>query len=206
LAGVVPRFSMPDLSAEYRQAMPFGYVELAGIVRRIEWVDQNTDAFDLSGSATGWGLNFSTNIKIGSGDTFRGQALYGQGIQNYMNDAPVDIGIQNNFGDPARPVVGVALPVTGIVAFLDHTWSEKFTSSIGYSSIDIKNSDAQAPSAFHKGEYAVVNLMYYPVKNAMAGVEYQFGNRTNFSDGWTTAINKVQFSFKYNFSQAFYKQ
>ncbi len=205
LAGVVPRFNLPDLSAEYRQAMPFGYVELAGIVRKIEWVDQNNDAFDLSGSAMGWGLNLSTNVKAGASNTFRGSFLYGEGVENYMNDAPVDIGIKNNPGNPLTPVKGVALPVMGIVAFLDHTWSEKFSSSVGYSSITITNSDAQGANAFHKGQYAIANLMYYPVKNAMAAVELQYGNRENFSDGWSTSITKVQFSFKYNFSQIFYR-
>jgi hypothetical protein len=206
LAGVVPKFSLPDLSAEYRQGMSWGYVELAAIARRIEWKDQNNDAYDLSGNALGWGANLSTNIKIGSGNVFRGSFLYGEGVENYMNDAPVDVGIKNNFSDPLKPVKGVALPVLGIVAFLDHSWSEKFSTSIGYSMIDIENSDAQADNAFSKGQYAIANLMYYPVQNAMMGVELQWGDRSNFRDGFTTSITKVQFSFKYNFSQSFYKQ
>jgi len=37
------------------------------------------------------------------------------------------------------------------------------------------------------------------------GIEFQWGDRENFSDGWTTSISKVQLSFKYNFSQTFYK-
>jgi hypothetical protein len=48
--------------------------------------------------------------------------------------------------------------------------------------------------------------MYYPVKNAMAGVELQYGSRENYRDGWDTSITKVQFSFKYNFSEIFYKK
>src|SRR5207249_4705974 len=49
LQGVKARFPVPDFSAEYHRATKWGYVELAGILRRIEWKDQNTDAFDLSG-------------------------------------------------------------------------------------------------------------------------------------------------------------
>ena len=71
--------------------------------------------------------------------------------------------------------------------------------------IDIENSDAQAPSAFKKGQYIVGNLLYYPVKNAMMGIEFQWGDRENFSDGWSTDIAKVQVTFKYNFSESFYK-
>jgi len=43
------------------------------------------------------------------------------------------------------------------------------------------------------------------VQNAMMGVEFQWGDRKNFTDGWYTSIRKVQLSFKYNFSQSFYK-
>ena len=48
-------------------------------------------------------------------------------------------------------------------------------------------------------------VMYYPVKNPLAGVELQYGDRTNFRDGLDTNIFKVQFSFKYNFSHTFYR-
>lgn len=206
LEGVTTRFALPDLSAEYRYGATWGYVELAGILRRIEWEDNNDDGLDLSGNATGWGLNLSTNLKLGSKDVFRGQVVYGEGIENYMNDAPVDIGIQNNFSNPTSPVKGVALPILGVVAFLDHTWSEKFSTSVGYSMLDIDNSDGQAPDAFKKGQYAALNLLYTPVKNVMAGVELQYGSRENFNDGWDTSITKLQFSFKYNFSEVFYKK
>jgi hypothetical protein len=208
LADVKPRFQYPDLSAEYRHAGKFGYVELAGIVRSIKWEDQGNDQYDLSGDALGWGLNLSTNLKLGKKGTFRGSFLYGEGVENYMNDAPVDVGIQKQPGNAISPVKGVALPVMGIVAFIDQNWNEKFSTAIGYSSINIDNSDAQTNDAFHHGNYAVANLMYYPVKNAMMGIELQYGDRKNFeatASTFSPSITKVQFSFKYNFSQAFYK-
>src|SRR6478735_999514 len=117
LQGVAPRFKLPDLSAEYRMAFDRGYVELAGIARRIQWVDQNTDTLNLSGSALGWGLNLSTNLKFAN-SVFRGSVLYGEGIQNYMNDAPVDVALKERSGSGSTQ--GVALPVLGISAFIDH--------------------------------------------------------------------------------------
>ncbi|GAO43970.1 hypothetical protein FPE01S_03_00090 [Flavihumibacter petaseus NBRC 106054] len=203
LDSVHGRFPLPDLSAEYRHAFKWGYIELAGIVRKMEWEDQNPTGYDLSGDGVGWGLNLSTNIKIGPRVVFRGSALYGEGVQNYMNDAPVDVALKNT-GNPSKPVEGVLLPVTGLVGFFDINWNEKFSSSFGYSSIDIDNSNAQNVDAFKKGQYAIGNLMWYPVKNAMMGVEFQWGDRDNYKDGWSTSISKLQFSFKYNFSQSFY--
>lgn len=206
LDGVNARFSLPDLSAEYRYGSGWGYVEIAGILRRVEWIDQNDDEFDLSGSAFGWGLNLSSSIKISKSDIFRGQVVYGEGIENYMNDAPVDIGVETNFSNPVSPIKGVALPVLGMLAFIDHNWSAKFTSSFGYSMINIENSNGQADDAFHKGQYALGNLLYYPAKNVMMGVEFQWSNRENFRDGWTTSMSKLQFSFRYSFSEVFYRK
>jgi len=203
LQDVKPRFPYPDLSAEYRYGQKWGYVELAGIVRRIEWKDQGTDAFDLTGNATGWGVNLSSNLNLGKKDIARLQLVYGEGVENYMNDAPADIGIKGNGGNTRTPVTGEALPVTGVVAFLDHTWNEKFTSSVGYSMVDIDNSDRQAPDAFKRGQYALGNVLYMPVSGVTTGVELQWGNRENFSDGFKTDIFKVQFSFKYAFSKTY---
>jgi hypothetical protein len=62
LQDVAPKFPLPDLSAEFRMTRQWGYVELAGILRSIQWVDQGQQPYDLSGSATGWGFNLSTNL------------------------------------------------------------------------------------------------------------------------------------------------
>jgi hypothetical protein len=206
LSNVKGRFKLPDLSAEYRYGRKWGYVEVAGMLRKIEWVDQNNNpAYDLSGDAVGWGLNFSTNLKLGKTTVFRGQYVFGEGIENYMNDAPADIGIENNFSNPRKPIIGVALPVQGLVAFIDHNWSSKFSSAIGYSSVSIDNAEASADDAFKRGDYAIVNLLYTPVERMMVGVEMQYGKRTNFRDGFSSDILKMQFSLKYNFSHMFYK-
>ena len=203
LQDVKPRFPYPDLSAEYHLGRKWGYVELAGMVRRIEWQDQGTDAFALSGNATGWGLNLSSNLNLGKSSVARLQAMYGEGVENYMNDAPADIGIENQPGNPVAPIKGVALPVTGVVAFLDHTWNTKFTTAIGYSMVDIDNSPQQSANAFSKAQYALGNLLYSPTPGVTAGVEFQWGNRDNFSDGFTSDIRKVQFSFKYAFAKTY---
>jgi hypothetical protein len=206
LSGVKPRFPLPDLSGEYRYAGKFGYVELAGMVRYISWEDHQADAFELGDNTVGWGLNLSSNINFSKSLLGRFQVVYGEGIQNYMNDAPADIGIKNNFSNPVQPVLGVPLPLLGLVAFFDQQWNDKFSSSVGYSYLDIQNSDGQDPSAFKSAHYALGNLLYYPAENVMCGVELQYGTRENFSDDWNTDILKVQFSFRYRFSQTFYRK
>jgi hypothetical protein len=200
LEDVKARFPMPDISGEYRLAGKPGYVKLSGIVRWIKWDDVGTMvATDLTGSAIGWGANLSSNVNLGK-HVLKLQAVYGQGIQNYMNDGGDDIAPKLNPGNATTPVKGVALPVLGIVAFIDLNWSERFSSALGYSLVKIWNSDGQLPAAFKLGQYALVNLLCTPTKNVMAGVELQFGRRDNFDDGWSVNDFKLQFSFRYKFS------
>jgi hypothetical protein len=203
LDGIKANFPLPDFTAHYKYAQDWGHVQVAGILRRIEWDDLSTDSpYDLSGGATGWGINLSTNINLGR-HVFRGSVVYGEGMENYMNDAPVDIGIQNNFGNPVNPIKGVTLPVLGIVAFLDLNWSEKWTSTIGYSYLDIDNSDGQAADAFRKGQYALANILYHPLPNLFFGPEIQYGQRNNYLDGFSSDNLRLQFSVKWNFDKTF---
>jgi hypothetical protein len=192
-ADVSARFPLPDLSAQYRMTRDWGHLQIAGIARQMEWDDPNVGNGDASGDATGWGVNLSSNFKF-SEDTLRLQVVYGEGIANYMNDATADVGAT---GDAD---IGEALPVLGVVAFYDHTWNERYTSTIGYSMVDIDNSAAQDPSAFATGQYALVNLLVHPVENLMWGGEVQWGDRENFSDGYTVDDLRFQVSVKYSFS------
>lgn len=204
LKDVKPRLAVPDLTSECRYAGPFGYIELAGLLRYISWEDVNDDSLDLSGDVLGWGLNLSSRVNFSKSLAGHFCVVVGEGVENYMNDGPIDIGIENNLDNPVTPVKGVALPVLGYMAFLDVQWSEKFSSSAGYSFSGITNSNGQDPSAFKNGQYALANLLYYPVKNVMAGVELQYCTRENYSDGWNTEMLKIQVSFRYKFLQEFY--
>lgn len=202
LVGVRPHFTIPDLTANVRFDRDWGHFQAAGVVRRIAWVDTNNDAFDLGGSATGAGVNLTSGLNVGKKNVVKLSFTYGNGIENYMNDAPVDVGIElNPGGGPRIPIRGVALPVTAVMAYVDHTWSKRWASSIGYSMLNISNSNGQAPDAFHRGHYASGNILFYPVDKAMVGAEVIWGRRENFLDGFSSEDVHLQFSFKYNFSK-----
>ncbi|HEX7895185.1 MAG TPA: hypothetical protein VF447_13400, partial [Terriglobales bacterium] len=102
-----------------------------------------------------------------------------------------------------RPITGNPLPDFAVVAFYDHYWSEKWSSTLGYSLLHIQNVPLQVPSSFRRGQYGLADLLYYPVKNVLVGGEFIWGRRQNFSDGWTFDDYRVQLSVKYNFSFKF---
>ena len=217
LDDVMFRFVVPDLTTEYRYSSSWGYLELAGILRSINWEDHNTDQFDLSGSVLGWGLSLSTRLKLSNKVIFHGAFTTGAGIQNYMNDADVDLGIKRQYNNTLTPITGVAIPMIGVVSYFDINWNLKLSTAIGYSIMNNKTTEAQLSTAYKKGQYASVNLLYSPVKNCVLGPELQWGMRQNNDFEGDPRFNlpaargnsgtdvKLQFSFRYAFNNTFYK-
>jgi hypothetical protein len=217
LDDVKARFSVPDLTAEYRYSDSWGYLELSGIIRSIKWEDLNTDQYDLTGSAVGWGLSLTTRLKVSNSVIFHGALTTGAGIQNYMNDADADIGIKRQYNNLEAPIKGVAIPMVGVVTYFDINWSQRFTSAIGYAVLKNNTTEAQLSTAYEAGQYASVNFLYSPVKNCILGPELQWGMRQNNDFGGDPQFNllaakgnsgndvKLQFSFRYVFNTAFYK-
>jgi hypothetical protein len=200
LSNVTVRFPMPDISGHFRQATSWGYVQLGGTVRSIGYDDLPNDPFDLSGHVWGWGVSVSSNVRPDPNDVFRLQVVYGHGIENDINDAPIDVGPKFNPRSTVTPIVGEALPVLGIVAYLDHNWTPTWSSTAGYSRVDVSNSNAQAAIAFSVGQNATANLRYTPLDNVLMGGEFQWARRKNFSDGFSVNDFHVEFQFKYGFA------
>ncbi|PZX54079.1 DcaP family trimeric outer membrane transporter [Algoriphagus chordae] len=206
LEGVNFRFPMPDISGEFRMSRDWGYVEVAGIFRRIVWDDYQDDNVDLSGNTWGWGINLSSNLKVGETGVIKGQVVGGKAYQSYLDDASAEIGVVNNPDGPSsQPVKGVAMPQIGLVLYYDHSWNEMFSSTIGGSVSSAFLSDQIEPSAYQQGNYISGNLMYYPFPNVAAAAEIIYIKRNNFSDGFNSHATKIQFSFRYTFSHTFYK-
>jgi len=200
LQNIKPRYPSPDFTGHYRLGRKWGYVQVGGVVRYIGYDDLlTTDRFNLSGHVWGWGINLSSNFKVTPNDTLRMGVIEGAGVENYFNDAPIDVGIKANPGNAVTPVVGEALGDFGLSLFLDHNWNSKYSTAVGYSRVDIDNSNGQAPNAYKNGQYALGNLLYAPSSTVMMGGELQWIRRENFSDGFSSSDVRFQFTFKVNF-------
>jgi len=204
LQNIKPKFDMPDFSGHVRVMGKWGHLQLAGIFRKISWVDTTPNpTLHVGDDVFGWGVNLSSNLNFSKNNIGRFQVVYGEGIENYMNDAPIDVGVKNNPSSALRPIRGVPLPILGVVSFLDHNWSDRFSTSMGYSLVNIENSNAQNPSDFHQGHYALTNLLYHPIPKVTIGSEFIFGRRVNFLDGFNVNDYRLQFSFKYDWKKGF---
>lgn len=184
---------LPDITTQFRAAQPWGHLQVAAILRKVGYETANSPGGEPDGSELGWGVNLSSNVNVITG-TVRASVVYGEGIASYMNDGGMDMAPDNFTSGPAEVV-----PLLGMVAYYDHQWSGRYSSSIGYSFTKVDNQSLQTGDAFYKGEYASVNLLYTPEKNILFGAELLWGKRTD-NDGDTGTDSRLQFSVKYSFS------
>jgi len=203
LQNVKPVFKLPNLTAQYRYSGNWGHIQVAVIAKSIKWKDLDTSGYDLSGSTVGWGGNLSTVINAGNKIKLKMQGVYGKGIENYIADVTPDVGLKSQPGNLTQPFQGTALPAWGFFTFAEIKWTKTLESSVGYSMLKIENSDLQSVRAFKRGQYGLINFRYHPVRNMVLAIEYQYGRRDNFSDGFYSTGNKIQLSFEFLFSQKF---
>jgi len=145
-----------------------------------------------SGGVTGGGFSLSGVSRVFKRDKVYLEGTYGWGIASYFNDGGVDLA-------PGSDLHAETVPSIGFSAYYEHAWGPKWTSSIGYSEHIQDNTGGQLATAFHRSQYFSANILFSPVKDLLMGAEYLWGHLTTNDDG-SGNDNRIQFSFKYNFS------
>ena len=112
-----------------------------------------------------------------------------------MNDGGLDIAPDSaNILDADAETV----PTWGISTYYDHFWNDQWSTSVGWSMIDLDTSDGQEDTEFKQGQIAQINLLHYPAEHVMLGTEFIWGEREDIS-GNTGSDYRVQFSLKVDF-------
>jgi hypothetical protein len=195
---------VPDLTAAIRYGGKWGHVRLGGLLRRVGYETRNTSNNDPQGHKTGWGLDLTSAININP-VTLKLGAVYGRGLATYMNDGGMDLAPAVAVTrDPITGIITIipraeAVKLFGMSAFADVQWAKHWSSTIGYSFDKVDNTNFQDPGAFHRGDYALVNILWTPAEPVMTGLELQWGKREN-NDGNKGNDIRLQYSFKWAFS------
>jgi hypothetical protein len=195
---------MPDITAQVRYQGKWGHVQLAGILRRLGYETPGTEGSQPRGHRTGWGVDLTSSFNVALA-TLRLGAVYGRGIASYMNDggmdfAPsVDVIPDEEAGRLVLVPRAEAVKLFGMTAYVDFNWSKKWTSALGYSYDVVDNTNFQDGSAFHRGQYASVNLLWHPYDKIFTGAELLWGKRTDNS-GDSGKDVRLQYSFHWDFS------
>lgn len=183
---------LPDLSVRYRNNGDFGHYQVAGMFRKLGYERRDTGEKD---EEYGWGINTSASINTWGQDRLKLQVVYGEGIGNYMNDGGIDLAPDS--ADITR-AEAETVPLLGVSAYYDHYWSDRWSTSVGWSITDLDSSEGQQGNEFETGQIAQINLLHYPADNVMLGSEFIWGQREDV-DGNTGTDYRIQFSLKVNF-------
>jgi hypothetical protein len=201
LAGVTGSQKVPDFTAQWRSQPKWGHWQVAGIVRRVAFETLGVppapppSGNNPHGSETGVGVDATGHVNIGKKDKVLAGVVWGKGIATYMNDGGVDLSADGTLASPEAK----AVPLLGVSAYYDHYWSDRFSSSFGYSFTKVDNTELQTADAFEKGQYASANWLWYPTKNVFIGGEGLWGERTD--NGGDVGIDRrIQISYHYSFS------
>ncbi len=186
----------PDFTAQFRQKGNWGHIQAAGILRYLGYDTPGAVDNEPKGHETGWGIDLTSVVNVRQKDALRVGVVWGAGIASYMNDGGMDLAPN---GSTSTAISAKAVPLIGVSAYYDLWWSQKFSSSFGYSMTQVDNTNFQTGTAYHNGIYASANLLYYPVKDVFYGIEYLYGRRED-NDGNAGQDQRVQISVHYNFS------
>jgi uncharacterized coiled-coil protein SlyX len=182
---------LPDRTAHYRSVHDWGHVQIAGVLRKLEFETRGTPGNDPDGSETGWGVNLTSVINSFGSDQIKLGVVYGEGIASFMNDGGVNLAPED--------FEAKAVEVLGVTAYYDRYWSDRWSSSLGFSVHDEDTLNQQADFEFDKSIYASGNLLYTPHPNLLFGIEALFGELEDVG-GRTGRDYRTQFTFKHKFS------
>ena len=172
------------------------HIRVAGVVRNMTYDNLESNKLE---SQVGWGTFVSTTFNVGKKVQFFGQATYGKGIGQYLNDLSnlnVDI-----VPDPEKEGTMQVLPMMGWYAGLQYTICPKVFVSSTYSQSRLysENDYPASPSGQYRyGQYLVANIFWNVTPDLQVGAEYLRGWRTDFNDE-TRHANRMNVSVQYSF-------
>lgn len=172
------------------------HIRVAGVVRSMTYDNLVSNRAE---SEIGWGTFVATTFNIGKKWQAFGQAAYGRGIGQYLNDLSnlnVDI-----VPDPAKEGTMQVLPMMGWYAGLQYTICPKVFVSTTYSQSRLYSDNdypATPSEQYRYGQYLVTNVFWNATPDLQVGAEYLRGWRTDFNDE-TRHSNRMNVSVQYSF-------
>jgi hypothetical protein len=179
--------SLPDITARYAWSGDGHSVQLAGIVRELQW--RNVGLAD--DSTRGWGVSLSGKTMLGEND-IRWMISHGDGLGRYLG-----LNLANAAVIDANGKLEAIGSTAGFAAYRHH-WSPGWRSSLVLGYTDIDNPLATGNSATDSVWSAQMNLLYSPLEALTIGLEYTRAER-ELVNGLDDRLDRLQFAVKYGF-------
>jgi hypothetical protein len=168
---VPTRSGYPDFIATVNVGSSARHFQVGGMVRSLEF-DPNDGAGD---SGTGWGINLGAHVNLGKRARVFGAFAYGEGLGRYLVGIVPAAGA---FVDVDARDLSVRENLGGFGG-VRYQWTSSCRSSLVYGYASAENEPRQPASAFKDSSFALANLLCKANKFLTAGVELNYGTRTN---------------------------
>lgn len=186
---------VPDIPLNVKYKDKFGHVQLAGILRTMNYYDDTVS--NQSITEVGYGVALSGKFNLPKKFYIYYQGVVGKGISLYIQDlsfSGLDLVLDGN-----RPGRLKTLPMYGGYLSLQKDWLDNLYSAIIYSYTALPApKNYHIPQLFSHTHYFAVNLFWDPIPYATVGIEYLFGQRVNQS-GASANANRIDVMFRYGF-------
>ncbi|MBE0636917.1 MAG: hypothetical protein IH598_00180 [Bacteroidales bacterium] len=174
-----------DVAGRYKYFDKWGHVQVAGIIRKIDFIQQGKIDTQL-----GWGILLSTTLFINKHHQINSQYSIGKGISYY------------SVGLTRRQLDAVYDPNTNTMILKDIgggfiNYSFKPVSNIVLSAIagisHIECHEFESGDSFRSSQYYGANAFYNPIETISLGIEITAGTRKNFDNqiGGATRISML---------------
>ncbi|GAB5401885.1 MAG: DcaP family trimeric outer membrane transporter [Aureliella sp.] len=162
------RTETPDFVTRLRLEEDWCEFQIAMVLRELGF--QPTGQAVLNELA--WGFNFTGSVLFQPESKVYYQITFGEGIGSYRGSPDVVA---------TGPTTAEILPVFGWMIGLKHSWSDRLTSNVTFSELNLDDVPGQSPDNLRNTSYFAINLIQNPYERVFWGVEYLYGVRTNQS-------------------------
>jgi DcaP outer membrane protein len=178
---------VPDIVGQFgyiREGV--AHVQVAGLIRRHEVFNVN----GTSDSATGWGVNLTSNIRSIGEDSIVFGSAYGEGMARYM------VGLDPFAGGYVDAQNRLRLRKTyGLYGGYQRIWTDKLRMNI-YGGFAHAVPGLDQPAGTFKTSMLISgNLLYHILPYLTFGLEYAYAKRTNLSAP-SKDNNRILFGFQ----------
>jgi hypothetical protein len=162
-----------DIAGRYKYFTKTGHVQVAGILRRIQYLNQTK--MDV---LYGWGVLLSTNIVLNRNNLVYAQYSFGDGIANkYVGFVGREL---DAVYDPGLAKMTLKSIRGGFLTFTHH-FGASWRFSLTFGTSAVKGKDFEAPDTFKSSRYLASNVFYNPIETIRLGFELTTGSRTNLN-------------------------
>jgi hypothetical protein len=184
---------VPDIPVFLRYSFGSSHIRLAGIYRNLLYRDTVNNKNE---SVTGAGVSLTGDVNFSKKLHLYFQALYGQGIGNYIEDLSIDR--LNVYPVTGVPGMLAALPAYSYFGALQYNFNKNLFSTVMYSQMKVMPENYPDPEFYSYAIQFTGNLFWNFLPSAQLGIEYCFGKRVNQNGAFASA-NRTELMLQYNF-------